>query len=365
MPRMTVETQTISFARGAPSLDLIPVEDLKASAVDAFTKDPAGAFGYGTAVGYPPLREWIALQHGVDVDRVMITNGSLHACSMLFDRLVAPSDKIVIEQPLYDRSLLMLRQRGADTVGVPLEDDGMDVAKLEEALSAGLKPKFVYTIPHFHNPGGCTLSVDKRRRLVELANEHDFLIVEDDPYRDVVFDGSTLPSMLSMDESGQRVFFMCSFTKTVCPGLRVGYAIASPAVTKDLVTAGTNTYISPGMASEAILNNFVRSGKLEGAIANVSSALRERRDALTGALREFVPEARFVIPGGGYFLWVELPESVNTDALAERAAAAGVPITPGSDFSLKGGRNCMRLSYSSAPPEQIRLGVERLAGLIR
>lgn len=361
---MSVDVQTISFARGAPSLDLIPVEDLTASAVNAFTNDPAGTFGYGTAVGYQPLREWIADHHGVEVERVIVTNGSLHACSMMFDRLVAPSDKIVIEQPLYDRSLLMLRQRGADLVGIPLEDDGLDIAKLEEELDGGLRPKFVYTIPHFHNPGGCTLSLEKRRRLVELAVEHDFLIIEDDPYRDVAFEGEPLPSMLSMDESGERVFYMCSFTKTVCPGLRVGYAIASAAVTKDLVTAGTNTYISPGMVSESILNDFLRSGKLDGAIGTIRRALRERRDALTGALNEFIPDARFVVPTGGYFLWVDLPENVDTDGLAARAAEAGVPITPGSDFSLKGGRSSMRLSYSSATPEQIRAGIERLAGLV-
>lgn len=356
--------QTISFARGAPSLDLIPVDALKESAVSAFSNDPAGTFGYGTAVGYQPLREWIADLHDVDVNRVIVTNGSLHACAMMFDRLVAPSDKIVIELPLYDRSLLMLRQRGADLVGIPLEDDGFDIGKLEEALAGGLRPKFVYTIPHFHNPAGCTMPAGKRRRLVELAHEHDFFVVEDDPYRDVAFEGEPLPTMLSMDDSGERVFYMCSFTKTVCPGLRVGYAIASQAITKDLVTAGTNTYISPGMVSESILNDFLRGGKLNGAIATVREALRERRDALTGAIAELIPDAHFVKPTGGYFLWVELPTTVDTDVLAASAAENGVPITPGSDFMLAGGRNCMRLSYSSATPGQIREGVERLAALI-
>src|SRR4249919_3485301 len=184
---MTVDVKTISFARGAPSLDLIPVEQLKASAQNAFTNDPAGAFSYGTAVGYQPMREWIAEKHDVDVNRVIVTNGSLHACAMLFDRLVAPSDKIAIELPLYDRSLLMLRQRGADLVGYAIQSDGFDVDALEEDLKGGLKLKFVYTIPHFHNPAGVTLSLEKRQRLVALANEYDFLIVEDDPYRDVSF----------------------------------------------------------------------------------------------------------------------------------------------------------------------------------
>jgi DNA-binding transcriptional MocR family regulator len=295
---------------------------------------------------------------------VIVTNGSLHACAMMFDRLVAPSDKIAIELPLYDRSLLMLRQRGADIVGFPLQEDGFDIDALEEELKNGLQPKFVYTIPHFHNPGGCTLPLEKRERLVALANQHDFLIVEDDPYRDVSFEGEPLPTMLSMDPGGERVFYMCSFTKTVCPGIRVGYAIASEEITKDLVAMGTNTYISPGQASEAILNDYVRSGNLEGSIATIRAALRERRDALTGALREFIPEARFVTPTGGYFLWVDLPESVDTDAVAAAAAEQGVPITRGSDFTLEGGRNSMRMSYSSAKPDEIREGVQRLAGII-
>jgi DNA-binding transcriptional MocR family regulator len=190
------------------------------------------------------------------------------------------------------------------------------------------------------------------------------LIIEDDPYRDVSFEGGPLPSMLSMDPSGERVYFMCSFTKTVCAGIRVGYAIASEEITKDLITAGTNTYISPGQASEAILNDYVRSGNLDGSIATIRNALRERRDALTGALREFIPEARFEVPGGGYFLWVDLPDSVDTDAVAVAAAEQGVPITRGSDFTIEGGQSSMRMSYSSAQPDDIREGVQRLAGII-
>ena len=361
---MTTTVKTISFARGAPSLDIIPVEGLKESAQNAFTNDPAGAFSYGTAVGYAPLREWIAEKEGVEVDRVIVTNGSLHACAMLFDQLVAPSDKVAIEQPLYDRSLLMLRQRGADLVGYPLQTDGFDLDALERDLEDGERFKFVYTIPHFHNPGGCTMPVEKRERLLGLAEKYDFLIVEDDPYRDVVFDGSTLPSMLSMDESQERVAFMNSFTKQVAPGLRIGYAVGPQGLIKEMVTAGTNTYISPGQASEAILNDYLRSGKLEGSIETVRTALGERRTAMVEALREHLPQATFVIPQGGYFMWVDLGESADTDALAPRAAEAGVPITKGSDFMLEGGQNAMRLAYSAVHPDEIREGIERLAGLI-
>lgn len=361
---MTADVKTISFARGAPSLDLIPVEGLKQSAIDAFTNDPAGAFSYGTAVGYLPLREWIAEKEGVDPERVIVTNGSLHACSLMFDQLVEPGDKVAIEQPLYDRSLLMLRQRGADLVGYPLQSDGFDLDALESDLKDGLKPKFVYTIPHFHNPGGCTMPVEKRERLVALATEHDFLIIEDDPYRDVVFNGETLPSMLSMDSSGERVAFMNSFTKQVCPGIRVGYAIGPTALIKQMVTAGTNTYISPGQASEAILNDYVRAGRLDQSIQTVRTALGERRTAMVDALREFLPQAEFVVPDGGYFMWVDLGEGVDTDVLAKRAAEAGVPITKGSDFMIEGGRTAMRLAYSAVHPDEIREGIERLSKLV-
>lgn len=361
---MSVDTKAISFARGAPSLDIIPVEDLRAAADAAFTKDPGGTFSYGTAVGYAPLRQWIAEQHGVDVERVIVTNGSLHACSLLFDLLVEPGDLVAIEQPLYDRSLLGLRQRGAEFLPLPLQADGFDTASLESAIGAGKVPKFVYTIPHFHNPGGCTLSLAKRERLVELAREHDFPIIEDDPYRDVAFSGDPLPSMLSMDPSGEHVSYMCSFTKTVCPGLRVGYAIASAPVTKQLVAAATNTYISPGMVSESILSEFIASGKLETSIATVRAALEDRRNAICEAIDEHLPEATYVKPEGGYFLWVELPASVDIDAVAKQAAERGVPFTPGTDFMIEGGHSSMRMSYSSASPDDIRAGIARLAAII-
>lgn len=356
--------KTISFARGAPSLDIVPVEALRAAADAAFTDDPAGTFSYGTAVGYGPLREWIAGQHGVDVGRVIVTNGSLHACTMLFDYLVTPGDLVAIEQPLYDRSLLGLSNRGAEFLELPLEADGFDIGVLEAALEAGRIPKFVYTIPHFHNPGGVTLSLAKRQRLVELAKQHNFHIVEDDPYRDVSFSGDPLPSMLSMDPDGAHVSYMCSFTKTVCPGLRIGYAIASEAITKDLVATATNTYISPGMVSESILYQFIKAGHLETSIATVRDALSERRDAICEAVREHLPEAKFEVPDGGYFLWVELPVSVDITAVAAAAAEQGVPFSRGTDFMTSGGNSSLRLSYSSAPAADLREGIARLASII-
>lgn len=211
-----VSGKPISFARGAPSLDIVDVEGLRAAADRAFRDDPAGVTGYGTAVGYPPLREWIAAKHGVAVENVIVTNGSMQADAFLFDTLVSAGDTVIVERPTYDRTLLSLRNRGVDVRMVELEPDGLDVAALERVLVAGARPKLAHVIPNFQNPAGYTLSLPKRQRLLELAKEYDFAVFEDDPYIDIRFEGESLPTMLSLD--AERVIYASSFSKTVCPG---------------------------------------------------------------------------------------------------------------------------------------------------
>jgi len=188
---------TISFARGAPSLDIVDVEGLRAAADQAFTADPGGMTAYGTAVGYVPLREWIADYHGVGPEQVLVTNGSMQADAFLFDALVSAGDTVLVERPTYDRTLLSLRNRGADVRMVELEPDGIDTAALERVLAAGAQPKLAHIIPNFQNPAGYTLSAPKRQRLLELARAHDFTIFEDDPYVTLRFEGESLPTMLS------------------------------------------------------------------------------------------------------------------------------------------------------------------------
>src|SRR5215217_5071964 len=183
---------TISFARGSPSLDIVDVEGLSEAARLAFENDPAGTTAYGTSVGYVPLREWIAEQHGVDVAQVLVTNGSMQADAFLFELLVQQGDAVIVENPTYDRTLLNLRGRGADVRMVDLETDGIDVAALEGLLRDGLRPKLAHIIPNFQNPAGYTLGPDKRARLLELAAEFDFTIFEDDPYRSIRFEGEAL-----------------------------------------------------------------------------------------------------------------------------------------------------------------------------
>lgn len=356
--------ETISFARGAPSIDIVAVDALREAARQALEADPKGVFSYGTSVGYPPLREWIADRHGVPPERVMATNGSMQADAFLFEALIEPGDTVVVEAPSYDRTLLSLRGRGAELVPIPLEPDGVDVEALEGALEGGARPKLAHIIPNFHNPAGCTLSLAKRKRLLELAERHGFVLFEDDPYVELRFEGERQPSLLELGGT-ERVVYASSFSKTVCPGVRVGYLVGSEEQIQRVTSLATNTYISPSMVSQAIVAEFCRSGAIGDSIETVKGALRERRDALCAALERELPEARFVPPEGGYFLWVELPEGTRVDALQQAAAEAGVVFVRGTDFLLEGGDNALRLAYSGVTPGEIEEGVGRLAAAYR
>jgi len=348
----------ISFARGAPSLDIVDVEGLKAAAGEAFTADPGGVTAYGTSVGYPPLREWIAERHQVAPEQVLVTNGSMQADAFLFDALVEKGDAVIVERPTYDRTLLSLRQRGADVRAVELEPDGVDVAALQRMLEAGARPKLAHIIPNFQNPAGYTLSADKRQRLVALAAAHGFTIFEDDPYIELRFEGTPLGTMLSID--GEHVVYASSFSKTVCPGIRVGYLVGPAELIARVAKIATGTYISPSMVSHAIVYRFARSGALDRSVQTVKGALRERAQTLCAALERELPDARFVPPEGGYFLWVDLPEGTDVGALFTAASERDVQFVKGTDFVLEGGESSLRLAYSGVTPEEIEEGVRRL-----
>src|SRR6476661_10173680 len=292
---------SISFARGAPSIDIVAVDDLKAAAQRAFENDPSGTCAYGTSIGYAPLRSWIADKHELPAEQVIVTNGSMQADAFLFEHLVQEGDTVVVEAPTYDRTLLSLRKRGADILAIPLEEDGIDVAALASALEAGARPKLAHIIPTFQNPAGYTLSLDKRRRLLELADQYEFVIFEDDPYIELRFEGERLPTMLSLD-TNDRVVYASSFSKTVCPGIRVGYLAGPADVIAAIAKRATHTYISPSMVSESIVNEFCRSGAIDKSVETVKEALRERVQRLSAALERELPDAKFTAPSGGYFL---------------------------------------------------------------
>ena len=353
-------TDTISFARGAPSADILPAEAVRQAARTALEDDWERALSYGTGRGHPGLCEWIAAElHGIDAEQVMVTNGSMEAAALLFRYMIEPGDRVIVEQPTYDRTLLLLNRTGAELVPIPLEEDGLDVEAVEAALADG-PVKLAHVIPNFHNPAGCTLSHAKRERLVELAEEHGFWLFEDDPYRLIAFEPHDLPTMLSLDQA-DRVIHASSFSKTVSPGVRVGYLAGPAEQIATLAKRGSEHYISPNMLAESVVLEMCRSGILGENVKFVNGALRERRDVLVEALREQIPEAEFVVPGGGYFLWVDLADDADTPAVLEAAASDGVSFVAGPDFMIDGGRSSLRFSFAGVPADRIAEGVGRLA----
>ncbi|HSJ73890.1 MAG TPA: PLP-dependent aminotransferase family protein [Miltoncostaeaceae bacterium] len=355
---------TISFARGAPCPEALATGLIADCARAALEDDGVRVLSYGTGNGYPPLREVLAAEHGVAPDQVLVTNGSLQGFVFLLEALLQPGDLVAVEAPTYDRALLQLRLHGMEILPVPVEDDGMDVRGLRAACEAGRAPRLLYTIPNFQNPSGATLSAAKRAALVELCDEHDIVILEDDPYGKLRFEGEPLHGLAELAAPG-RVLFTSSFSKTVAPGLRVGYMIAPPELAGRLAAAASRTYISPSLLAEAAVHRLVTGGHLPGNIERVTGLMRERRDAMMAGMRHMPEGTRCVPPAGGFFCWLTLPEGMSADALFADAEAAGVPYVRGSDCVVEGGERTLRLAYSGVSPAEIDEGMTRLGAVFR
>jgi 2-aminoadipate transaminase len=352
--------ETISFARGIPAPECLPVEELADCARAAVERDGATVLSYGSSAGYAPLRDWIAERHGVDPARVLVTNGSLQGMVFLAERFAG--ERVLVEAPTYDRPLKILAAHGVETMPVAMDEEGLDLNALAQALESSSKPAFLYTIPTFQNPSGRTLSAERRHRLAEVATKHELLVLEDDPYGLVRFDGEAPPTLFEL-EGGNHVAYSSSFSKTIAPGLRVGYFVLPLSLERELEALATSTYITPVLLGQATVFEFLRRGNFEPNLERVSTLLRARRDAMFEALERELPDARWSRPQGGYFVWLELPEGADADALLERATAAGVTFVPGADFG--GAPNTARLAFSFVSPDEIREGVRRLAALVR
>src|SRR5918911_986268 len=312
----------ISFARGVPAPDCLPVEELADCAKAAVERDGAAALSYGGGGGDEPPRGGVAERHGVDATRVLLMNGSLQGFVFLATHFLAGgARRIAVEAPTYDRPLKILAGLGAEILAIRQDEEGLDVEALERALASGEPPAFLYTIPTFQNPSGRTLSAARRRRLVELAREHDVLVLEDDPYGLVRFEGEPPPTLYEL-AGGEGVAYSSSFSKTIAPGVRVGYLILPADLAAAIEALAVSTYISPGFLSQATVWEFVRRGNFEPNLEHVRELLRLRRDAMLAALERELPEATWSRPEGGYFLWLDLP--VDAGELLERATAAGV-----------------------------------------
>ena len=357
---------SISFARGFPGPDLLPIDEFGDCAKAALARDGATALNYGPPLGYLPLREWIADRHDIDVERVMITNGSLQAFNFVARHHVGAGARVFVEAPCYDRSLLILRRLGADVQPIPLCDDGIDLDVLEPALAEHRGPSLVYTIPTFQNPSGRSLSEPNRHRLLELARAHGATILEDDPYGLLRFAGGGLPRLFEL-AGGEGVMFLSSFSKTVAPGIRVGFAILPEALMGTMQSLVFENYVSPVMFVEATLHEFVARGRFDPNVENVRAGLRLRRDTMIAALAREMPEGTsWNEPDGGYFLWVDLPHGVSGEALLAHADEAGVTFVKGADFFVDGGgESAIRLAFSYATAEEIDEGIARLGRLVR
>ncbi len=348
----------ISFARGVPAPECLPVEELADCARVALEHDGHTILSYGPSPGYGPLREWIAERHGVDPGRIFLTNGSLQGFVFLAQRL-APGKRVLVERPTYDRPLKILRELAADVVGLHCDEDGLDPDALADALASGDKPAFLYLIPTFQNPSGRTLSEERRRRIVELAREHDVLVLEDDPYGLVRYDGEPLPSLFDLSDG--EIAYSSSFSKTIAPGLRVGWFVFPEKLAKEIEATATSTYITPVLLGQATVHEFVSRGLFEPNLERVRGLLGARRDAMLAAFDRDLPDVRITRPDGGYFLWAELG-GVDAGELLTRAEAAGVTFVKGTDFD--GGPDTLRLAFSFVSLDEIADGVARLAAAI-
>jgi DNA-binding transcriptional MocR family regulator len=351
----------ISFARGVPAPECLAVDELADCARAALERDGRTILSYGPGGGYRPLREELATRYGVESGRILITGGSLQGFVFLAEQLVKPGTRVLVEAPTYDRPLKILARLGAEVVTVPVDDEGLVPDELPDGEFA-----FLYTIPTFQNPSGRTMSEARRRRLAELAAKRDLLVLEDDPYGLVRYEGDAMPSVFELSRGATA--YCSSFSKTVAPGLRVGWFVLPAPLSADLEALATSTYISPPYLSQATVLEFITRGSFEPNLERVNGLLRERRDAMLAALeREMPTDATWTEPDGGYFVWLDLPSGPPAAELLAQAEAAGVSFVKGSDFypGGHGGERSLRLAFSFVSPDEISDGVARLASLVR
>ena len=328
---------------------------------------------YGSGGGYGPLREWLGARHATEPGRVLVTNGGLQGFVFYAEELLAERPgRVLVAAPTYDRPLKILARLGAEVVPLPMDEQGLDPDALADALDDG-ETSFVYTIPTFQNPTGRTLSTARRKRVVELVSERAVPVLEDDPYGLVRYEGVSPPSLHEL-EGGNLVTYASSFSKTVAPGVRVGWFVAPADLAARLEARAVSTYISPPFLTQATVHELIARGAFEPNLERIRGLLRTRRDAMLRALeRAFPGDATWSEPEGGYFLWVELP--VDAGELLVRAEREGVTFVKGADFYPAAGRgtapggissptNAARLAFSYASPSEIGEGVSTLASLL-
>ena len=370
--KVTQRPEIISFAGGLPAPELFPTQRFQEICTRVLTENSSAALQYGATEGYTPLRQMIADKlsgMGATLDNVMITAGSQQALDLVGKLLIDPGDRVLVEAPTYLGALQAFTVYGALYVSAPIDEDGLRTDLVEAALQS--HPKFMYVLPNFQNPAGVTLSEGRRHQLVLLSDVYHVPIVEDDPYGELRYEGEPLPSLAAIDQENNRrldspfanVIHLGTFSKTLAPGLRLGWIVAAPEVISKLVQLKQGADLHTSTFTQVVAYEVARDGFLERHIDRIRTVYRERRDVMLEALKEFFPaEVTWTRPAGGLFLWATLPEGVDAQELFGLALRENVAFVPGDPFfaDADNGRH-MRLNFSNADPEHIREGIRRLA----
>lgn len=377
--KLTEKPDIISFGGGLPAPDVFPVDDFAAACDRVLRELGAQALQYGSTEGYLPLREMIArhtARYGIKVtpDNILITSGSQQALDLIGKVFINPGDRILVEEPTYLGALQAWNAYGAEYVTVPMDENGMISDALEEALRTG--PKFIYVLPNFQNPTGVTLSVERRQALIEIADHYGVPIIEDDPYGQLRYEGNHLPSVVALDGQFREmssspyrgnVIYLSTFSKTLSPGIRLAWVVAPQEVIRKLVQAKQGADLHTATFNQIVAYEVSRGGFLDRHVWMIRRVYGERRNVMLEALENFFPEgSTWTRPQGGLFLWSTLPEGLNSKKLLEKAIEQKVAYVPGESFFARGGgERTMRLNFSYAKPETIRLGIERLGNVIK
>ena len=377
--KLTEQPDFISLAGGLPAPESFPIAAIAAAAQTILHDRGAQALQYGATEGYRPLRELIARRLSNDAvtltaENILITSGSQQALDLLGKVFLDSGDRVLVESPTYLAALQAWNSYEATYLEAPMDDAGLNPDALAEQLAQN--PKFLYCVPSFQNPTGVTLSLERRHRLIALAAAQGVPIVEDDPYGALRFEGTALPTLLTLagnTENGAAgrdlagVIYLSTFSKTLAPGLRVGWVAAPTAIISRMALAKQGTDLHTGTLDQFIIHELLAGGQIEAGIGAIVARYRERRDVMLAALTEHFPKtARWTHPDGGMFLWVTLPEGADATEILLAAIEQGVAFVPGSAFFPNGGgANTMRLNFSNASPERIVEGITRLGAVLR
>ncbi len=364
---------SISFAAGNPNPDSFPVADMKRIADEIFENEPVTALQYGITEGYAPLRELVAkrLKKVYDIgtpdDDLIIVTGGQQGIELTCKVVCNEGDTVICENPSFIGALNAFRSLGTKLVGVPLEDDGISLEALENALKANPRAKFLYTIPTFQNPAGITTSYEKRRAVLELAKKYDILILEDNPYGDLRFSGKDVPTYKSMDSEG-RVVYCGSFSKVLSAGMRIGFLCAGKELISKIVVAKQVEDVHTNVLFQMICAKYIEQCDLEAHIAEIRVLYRKKAELMISALEKYMPEeVGFTRPEGGIFLWCSLPEGLSLDEFVKKAGEKNVFVVPGTAFAADPEEEChsFRLNYSMPSDDEITRGIKILADIAR